>query len=149
MQTRSDKADPGCFPTAFDAVTSRCIGQVADSECAFGPLAGDDDNACDAATVGSVGGNHTAFRYSAHPGGGGGFQTELELGRATLGDALNTLRDLEARRWIDAYTREIDVDLTLYSPNTKLWVAVRLALDVDHAGGLTASEVIDVLDLDP
>ena len=54
-------------------------------------------------------------------------------------EAYQTLKKLEAARWIDRRTRAVVVEMTLFNPATNLFSGVNLLLEIPPSGGVTVS----------
>ena len=56
---------------------------------------------------------------------------------------------MREHRWLDEHTEELDIDMTLYNHNLKLWTALRLQFEVDGAGDVLEEYEALTLSLEP
>ena len=138
LQTRSlNYSGSYCYETPLENLVDGCLSEESGSQDSFG------DSSLHPEVLA-----HPAFQYSTNSFGATGFQFLLSFDKSGIAEEVERVETLKRLRWVDEYTRELIVDGTIYNPNTKLFVALRLAAVVDLAGGIDTSSTVTVLKLD-
>lgn len=89
------------------------------------------------------------FNYTEDESGIEGFKTDFGWSTSRGKDEIAKLESIKKHRWLDGYTKTVDVDLTLYNHNLKLWTCVRYRIEFDLAGGIKPTELTRILNMQP
>jgi hypothetical protein len=143
-QTRSQtENNNSCLESSFDKINARCLTDEENQE-PFG------SNATFITTDNDV--NVTkiipGFEYTYDEVGIGGYQVNMDL-NSDIDAELHKIEDLKAHKWIDEYTRLVEIDATFYNPNIKLWGICSLEIEFGLEGQILPKHRIQVVLVEP
>eukprot|EP00924_Labyrinthula_sp_SR-Ha-C_P002586 snap_masked-scaffold_13-processed-gene-0.14-mRNA-1 protein AED:1.00 eAED:1.00 QI:0/0/0/0/1/1/2/0/658 len=134
-QFRASPVGVYCYESSFYSLWPHCYGNVKE---ATDTLFDSEKNVE----------NITGFSYTVNKNNRGGFQVTFPLGESKLEEDRELINLLKQNKWLDERTRIVNIELSFFNVNTRLFSALDLKVLFTTEGEITTREALTVFRAD-